>query len=263
MVHAYASLEGRLVRAEEATGWGVAFVDVVGRAITNLSDRPPELRRDGRLLRIEADDGRAASRVLVPGFIGAAQDQVDGRVVFAIPDAGTCLLAGGVDPDDVLALHEAAFSVWHESDRPLSPVVYTKSDDGETFEPLRLDEDHPAWGLAKRAHALLAASVYAEQRASLESFPEAPDLAPFEVALHEARGAVTATVALEEAPALLPATEVVMIRYAGDTDPELVSMETLATARLLVRVPDFDPPRYALVRFPTPAEIASFRAGPA
>lgn len=259
-LRAYATFGDSFVEAETATRWGKSFVEVVGHAVTNLTERPPELVREGRLLRMIAGDGAAAARLLVPGFVAAAQEEVDGRAIFAIPERGTCLVAGAIDPEEVALLFDAALTTWHESDEPLSPVVYTKTDEGDAFEPLRLGEDHPSFLRARRAEVLLLGSVYAEQRASLEGLADAPELAPFEVASHDALGVVTASVALEESPALLPASELVLLRPASDAEPVIVRAASLAESHLLVRVPDFDPPRYALVRFPSPGEIAALVA---
>lgn len=260
-VRAYALHAGGLLDAGLATRWSKSFVEVVGQSITNLAGSPPELVREGRLLRMATLDGLAAARLLVPGFVAAAQEEVDGRAIFAIPDAATCLVAGGFDPESVAALFDAALAVWHESDAPLSPVVYTKTDDGEAFEPLRLDERHPCRPRQARAEALLLASIYAEQRASIEGLDEAPALAPLEVTTHDTLGVITASVALEGSPALLPASEVVLLCPGAGSEPRLVELEDLARRRLLVRVPDFDPPRYALVRFPTAEELDALRIG--
>mgnify|MGYP007026482394 CR=1 FL=1 len=260
-MRAYALHAGGLLDAGLATRWSKSFVEVVGQGITNLAGSPPELVREGRLLRMAALDGLAAARLLVPGFLAAAQEEVDGRVIFAIPDAETCLLTGGFDPESVAALFDAALAIWHESDAPLSPVVYTKTDDGDAFEPTRLDDQHPCRQRRARAETLLLASVYAEQRASLEGLEDGPDLAPLEVTTHETRGVVTASVALEGSPTLLPASEVVLLCPGAGSEPRLVELEDLAHRRLLVRVPDFDPPRYALVRFPTADELDALRLG--
>jgi hypothetical protein len=257
----YATLNGQLVHASVATAWSKSFADVVARAVTNLAERPPKLEPDGRLARMVASDDHAASRLLVPGFVDAAQAEIAGRVAFAIPTPGTCLLCSGRDPEALAELYDRALELWHQSDQPLSPVLYTRSDDGETFEPLRLDDDHACRLRARRAEVLLLAAVYAEQRASLDGFEEAPDLAPLEVLPHETLGVVTLAIAIEEAPALLPDSELVALRRAEGETPQLVTAAALRDQRLLVRVPDFEPPRYGLVRFPSAAEIEAEERG--
>ncbi len=261
LVSCYATLGGHLIPAAEATRWRKSFTEVVARAVANVATRPPRLERQGRLWKMEASDGQTASRLVVPGFVDAAQAEVEGRVVFAIPTADTCLLAGARDAEALAELYDVAAELWHESDAPLSPVLYTRSDDAETFEPLRLGDDHACSARARRAEVLLLASVYAEQRASVEGLADAPELAPLEVVPHDTRGAVTTAIAIEDAPALLPDSELVALRPAGDAAPLLVTAASLRDARLLVRVPDFEPPRYALVRFPSTAEIEAAERG--
>ncbi|NUO51093.1 MAG: hypothetical protein HOV80_19730 [Polyangiaceae bacterium] len=248
-VMAYATLDGSLLPAALATTWEKSFAEILARAIANLERAPPRLVTDGGLARLETRDGCVASRVLLPGFFDAFEEVVGGRPICAIPEAGTCLLANANDDDAVIHLHEAAFDAWRESSAPLSPVVYQPA--GEGFAPLELHEGHPATPAARRAAALLLASAYADQAASFEGADDRPLFAPFEIAPHEELGVVTCTVAVRGVEALLPETDLVMLREAEDeAGARLVPRATLERARLLVPVPDFDPPRFGLVAFP-------------
>jgi hypothetical protein len=246
---AYAILEGSLLPAALATGFQKTFAEILARAIGNLERAPPRLVGGSGLARLETEDGRVASRVLLPGFFDAFQEVVGGRPVCAIPDAGTCLLADANDDDAVLHLHDVAFDAWRASDAPLSPVLYQPS--GEGFAPLQLDDGHPATRAARRAAAVLLASVYADQAASFEGADDRPLLAPFEIAPHDELGVLTCTVAVRGIEALLPETDLVLLRETEeDAGSRLVLRATLERARLLVAVPDFDPPRFGLIGFP-------------
>ncbi len=248
-VMAYATLGGSLLPAAIATGFEKTFAEILARAIGNLENAPPKLVRGDGLARLEAEDGRVAARVLLPGFFDAFEEVVGGRPICAIPDAGTCLLASSDDDDAVVQLYEAAFDAWRESDAPLSPVVYQPS--GEGFAPLALEGGHPATAAARRAAAVLLASVYADQAASFDGADDRPLLAPFEIAPHEELGVVTCTVAVRGVEALLPETDLVMLREADDgASARLVPRASLERARALVAVPDFDPPRFGLIAFP-------------
>ncbi len=251
----YASLAGRLIRGAEATRWGRPFSEIVAAGLTNLAERPPELVGEGPVLRLEAEDGRAAARVLLPGLLDAVLERVGRRIVCGIPDPETCLLAGDEDPHAVVELFDRCAEAWHESDAPVSPVVYAATPGEGTIRLLELPPSHPAFDRARRAEALLLATVYGDQRASLlEAGATDEEIAPFEVAPHEDLGVVTATIALAGVAALLPRADLVMLRWGDGLPDRLVPLELLEQERFLLELPDHDPPRLALARFPTPAE---------
>jgi hypothetical protein len=252
---AYARLDGKEpVLASDATRWGKSFREILARALVNVGEEAPRLAADGGLFRLEACGDRAAARLLLPGFLDAVGSQTKAGAIYAIPDPGTCLIAD--DEDTLVRLYDAAFAAWHESDEPVSPVVYAAGEDAETFAPLLLPPGHRAEARARRAAAVLLGTVYADQRASLEDVEDAPILAPFEVAPHDEIGAVTCTIAVRDVEALLPVADLVMLRDPDDGDEaRIVPRLLLEAAGLVVAAPDFDPPRFVLLRFPEPEEL--------
>ncbi len=254
---AYARLDGKEpVLASDATRWGKSFREILARALVNVGEEPPRLATDGDLFRLEACGDRAAARLLLPGFLDAVGSQTKAGAIYAIPDPGTCLIADAGDEDTLVRLYDAAFAAWRESNEPVSPVVYAAGEDAETFAPLLLPPGHRAEAHARRAAALLLGAVYADQRASLEDVEEAPILAPFEVAPHDELGAVTCTIAVRDVEALLPVADLVMLRDPNDEDEaRIVPRLLLEAAGLVVAAPDFDPPRFVLLRFPEPEEL--------
>ncbi len=259
----------RLVEAAEATRLGMSFQELIARAVADLATAPVRVElhdvADG-VHRVVAADGLAASRVLIPGWLDDQDDVAGARPVCAMPTPDELFLARGEAPADLVALAKAALERFHDAEEPLSPVLYAADAEG-LVAPLELDEEHPAHGLLARAHASFSAKVYEDQAIVLEAALREREV---EALVGDCRvldlpdgGVATVATFVEGIEGLVPRTDLVMLAWQDGDEARfiLVTREDLEAVcpRALVALPDYEPPRFVTLEFPSPDALGALR----
>lgn len=284
LLHAYVAIETEqgvaCLSATEAAELGASQQQLFAAALENLSERDAQLRPldasrpDEEVFELQASDGLASSRLLLPGWLTTMRDVLPGEPLCAIPALDRLLVAGSASDDAVLRLLAAA-EVLCEGDRALSPVLYGLDAEGLVV-PWTPAADHPAAPRLQHAHASLVARVYERQREQLEAAmraaqqagelaEDAPLVGPCRVLPGPDGRSLTGTTFVAGVEALLPLSDLVFLAWREGNDEAhylLVAredLEALAPHRL-VRVPDLDPPRLATLGFPSAEEISRLRA---
>ncbi len=154
--------------------WGVNEDVAFGMAIENLRHGAAQglgLEPQWGLWQLASGDGYDSSRLMLPTWLDAFRDQVQGDPVAIIPAARVLLVGGRDNPGQLAALVDVADRAFRGAGAPLSPMLYTPNKDAIPV-PLVLPDDHI---LAPRLHGarrLLEAYEYAEQRDDLNDDPE-------------------------------------------------------------------------------------------
>jgi len=266
-VHALLGEEGRVILAEEATAWGKTHSDVVGAAFARTSAREVSLvpiapDTGAKIFRL-APFEESSSMLLAPGFLDSLSARLGGPAVCAIPTGHVLLATNGDDLEQVAGLYELARELWLTSDLPLSPVLYVQTPEGFVEPYFAEDEGGPIFDAASRAERLLEARTYDDQKRAFESMYEEgtplPIMPDLDVVPLPGAGWTTSTVMMDDREALLPMAENLFLSFEGPTSPRRMlvpqaALERVAPGCLLV-LPDYDPPRQLVVRFPNAAEL--------
>lgn len=270
---AYVVIDGdrqmRLLLAEEAQRLSKSHRELLFTALRNLAAKDHtirELSHSPGVWELACDDGFAASRLLLPGFIAALAGELGGPVLVAVPDPSTLQCARRDHEGAVRALLELAEHAWKQSERGVSPMLYEDAD-GEVAPFSPPSEDPLADGV-QRARALLLVHAHSEQREALERAAEAEG-APLAIERcgathHPALGVCTTTRWQPGEETLLPETDLVLLAFAEDEVEQLlvVARDDLhhVVGTRLVPLPDSDPPLWLAAGFPNEEERARLAA---
>jgi hypothetical protein len=156
------------VTVDDLAGWGVDPERALVQAVENAGRLPPpELDEEASLYSVEAGDTYESSRLAIPGLLASFADRVEGRPIAIIPTRSRCVITGDADPIALQALAEMAQQEYDDSNRSLSPAVYTIDGAGEVV-PLELPADHPACHAVRLGHVKLALTEYGNQKETLD-----------------------------------------------------------------------------------------------
>jgi hypothetical protein len=160
-----------LVAASDLEMWGVDADEVFAVAERNSMrlGALPELYDEMHGPRLTLpDDEYAASSLLLPGWLAAFGEKVEGRPLAIVPERATVFVGGDGNPEMVRALSEAAEREFLAAPRAISPAVYTVDDAGVVI-PYQPEGSHPFARKVRRGHLVNLAHAYDEQAALLES----------------------------------------------------------------------------------------------
>jgi hypothetical protein len=247
-------LPGRMqyVTASQLASWGIGLDEALAIAHSNLLEHgDPTVRQwvpDAPIFEVASGDCLESSRPLLPGWLHACGQLVEGRPIACEPHRDLCLIAGDADPAIVRRLADIADAEYRGATRSISPALYTMTDDG-LLVPYARDDVHEV----ARGHRVLALAEYAEQKARLEASFEEDELDVF-VASHAlvdtGEGFVTYCSWAEDVHSLLPYTDLVILgspTWAFSVRwPDLVRL----VGDKLVRRDDLVPPRAEVRAWP-------------
>ena len=230
--------------------WEIAADDARIVALTNLQEGSGLTQRSDGLWSVEVGDGYDASRLLLPAVLKAFADQVQGRVLAAVPHA-RCLLVGGEDQAGLLQTE--ALRLWESEGQPVSPCLYHA--EGSGLLPY-VGGKTPEVALAiERAVKQFAKREYERQREQLEGLFEVL-VARFGLLEDEASGRLIQVCSWTEGTApLLPMADIVVLH---PTEGESVWVPFRVLHHVLPDAlpvwEDLEPPRFATRRWPSAAE---------
>ncbi|MBZ0239058.1 MAG: DUF1444 domain-containing protein, partial [Deltaproteobacteria bacterium] len=261
------------VTVDDLAGWGVDPEHALVQAVENAGRLPPpELDVETDLYTVDAGDTYESSRLAIPGLLASFADRVEGRPIAIIPTRSRCVIGGDADPTALQALAEMAQEEYEESNRSLSPAVYTIDGAGEVV-PLELPADHPACHAVRLGHVKLALTEYASQKDTLDIVHEREGTDIFVASLTGViRGdglPLTWTMWGEDIDSLLPAADLVRFMFqdeeAEDGEPAPGFMVPFARVCAVLGAgfapaDGHRPLRYRVTSHPPPALLERLRA---
>ncbi|MCO4746650.1 MAG: hypothetical protein KC912_17785 [Proteobacteria bacterium] len=200
------------------------------------------LTRKGPFFQLDAGDGYDASRLILPGWLEAFAEMVDGVPVAAAPDARTLLVCGSEDTEAIEELLRIGYAGYRRAGDPVSPGLYT-SVDGE-LAPYLVSEG-PLAPLLRRNQLVLAGQQYRLQKHEIDHDAHLADFSvfvgpQFAVSLAQLRQGVTT---------LLPVVDFIVLETA-DGSTRTVEWAVLPE-HVETRVHgDLVPPRLEVSSFP-------------
>jgi hypothetical protein len=225
------------VSADQLEEWGVSADDAFRAARSNLSGAVLHgVATEPTVVRF-MDDGDAywTSHLLLDGWLSRLTQQVGGVPVAFAPERGTLIVAA--DGSAHLAeLFSQVEHVYASSRRAITPMAYVSDEQGRTV-PYAAAEGHPMRGCIERAEAVLAATEYERQAATLHR-----EAAPLRVVGSEPEGWRTRALWPRDEPTLLPRADEVLVGEAVRPWAEIEPHLTL--------LPDLDPPRWHAETWP-------------
>lgn len=159
---------------ENLERWGVTEDEAFAAARANLAQSANlgvELYDSSAaypLWHVASDDAYESSRLVLPGWLAAFRDKVDGRPVAAVPERSTLLVTGDGNPAALERLLDSADREFRAAPRSISPALYTVDDDGRVV-PLRVAADHALAARIHESEVHLAAVEYGAQKRMLEA----------------------------------------------------------------------------------------------
>jgi hypothetical protein len=225
------------VSADQLDEWGVSADDAFQAARSNLSGAVLHgVAAEPTVVRF-VDDGDAywTSHLLLNGWLSRLTEQVGGVPVAFAPERGTLIVAadGSAHLPELFSQVE---QVYASSRRAITPMAYVSDESGHTV-PYAVPHGHPMRGCVERAEAVLAATEYGRQAATLHG-----EAAPLRVVGSEPEGWRTRALWPRDEPTLLPRADEVLV---GEVVRPWAALE-----RHLTPVPDLDPPRWRAQAWP-------------
>jgi hypothetical protein len=202
--------------------------------------------------QVDSGDGYEASRLLLPGWLAAFADRVEGRPIAAVPHRGALLVSGDGDALAVERLARAARAEYEGSPWPISPALYASNEEGRPV-PWLPPDGHPAFRRVRMGHLQLAVDEHATQFEQLPVYlqraRDRAGVAPFEV-VGAADGRLASQTRWERGSTwLLPAADLVVL--ADDGEERTVPWSSVVAG--LEREPRYDPPRWRTDAWPAEA----------
>lgn len=203
-----------------------------------------------------------SSWLAAPRTLAAIASVADGRVLILAPTAVNVVLVPVDNHAAVAAALDWARTTYENEPRPLSPAAYTVAD-GRVMP--WTDPDHPSAPTAALLAALLAASEYGDQTASLQNALTDAGEDIFVAAVTAARdpqgNAFTFAVWPQEVTdELLPRVDRVAF-MSGDDDMFLVPWDDVVTLTGGHMEPgSWDPPRWRVRGWPAPDVVERLRS---
>jgi len=216
------------------------------------------------------DDDYEASRLLIPGWLDAFADRVQGAPVVVVPDRRTVIVGGLENEGHLARLLDLANELFLASPRRLSPVPYTVDGAGG-IRVLRLPDDHPLAARVKGAERALGAVEYQYQKEFLDEQhgKEGVDLhvASYKVMRQPDGQEYSLTYWHLGIEALIPRAEKIAMGIPDARQPKGIRTRVLtwdqvmrALGECLSEDPTFQPVRYRTMREPNGNELAALEA---
>jgi hypothetical protein len=258
------------------TKWGKTLDEVLAVAVSSLrsATSPKDVERlyddaPTPIWHVARSDDYQSSRLLLPSWLASFRGKVNGRPIAIVPDRSTCIVAGDGDVDTVGRLIEIARSVYKESPRSISPIVYT-IDAKDAVVPLTLPAGHPHHaGLRENRYHLLACEYGAQVQTLKQELAERGEdryVAKYMV-VEGGSGLMSVTTWAKGADSLLPVTEVIAFAVQDPDDESewtylqvpYAAVEELA-GDCWESVPGLDPPRLRTLHWPSDETMDALRA---
>jgi hypothetical protein len=260
----------KLIGEQAVEAWGVTVDEVLTAADEGLFalDPPNVVRIDeapGHIYSIEAAEGHAPSRLLLPGFLKSFERRVDGRPLAAIPERSMLLIGGDANEDAVVWLQKKAKELYENARAGLSPALYTVAADdpaGRVVPYLPEGREGVAFDV-RVAHLVLAGNEYDRQKQHLDKVHERTEqaifVASFRVRASDDGRTFSSSVWRSNLRTYLPRSDEIALAFGDDFDAiewvYFVPFE--AVEHLLTPVEGLDPPRFETTgAFPDKAEAA-------
>jgi hypothetical protein len=262
----------RYVSPDDLAKWGKTAEEVYLAALEAFAPfgnvAPEQYDPDEKIWLIHGDS-YGTSRLLLPGWLRAAGQLVEGRPIAAIPERDMLLIAGDAKPDVVRRLAATAKSEYQAASRSISPALYTLGD-GDRVVPYVPEGDAAIAHDVMLGHKLLAAAEYDAQKQRLDALHERDGVDVFVATCTLARkeGSAPFTYATwgEEVLTLLPEVDLVVV-CGGDPSDErgwsfAVPWKTVLekVAACLERRDDPAPPRWLTKSWPTKEQLQALFA---
>ncbi len=238
------------VSAGDLLGWGVDQAEAETFARMNLDPVAGLTLRPDGLWQLAAGDGHEASRLLLPRWLAAFRDRVEGLPLCAAPHA-RLLLVGGEAQAGLLA--ELAAQAWETEGNPISPALYTV-DEADRVVPYVGGRPREVALAVENAHKRLARREYERQRELLGDLYHTL-FARFGLLDDPESGRLLQVTAWTEgSEPLLPLADVVVL-HAADGSASWVPFRALLTHAQdhLAVWQDLEPPRFRTLGWPTGA----------
>ncbi|MDQ1464385.1 MAG: hypothetical protein QOC73_1326 [Actinomycetota bacterium] len=253
------------VTAADLERWGVSLSQAVSTAIQNMRGLAVPHERLQSFYAVTGPDGYASSWLVAPDRLASIADDVPPPILVLAPTRDDVFILSGDDPElPALLRRSIAQALSHPRGFTAQPFLI---EDGAAslWQPA---SDHPAAGLVQHAANVLELRAYAEQKARLDEEFERAGIDTFVATytLVHGRGDWTWSWSMwvrGVESALLPRTT--HVRFADPADPDSQFMvrwedaEGLA-AMALTREPDYDPPRWRYVAWPSETAIKKLQA---
>lgn len=257
----------RYVGPDDLSSWGKSGEEVYAAALEAFAPSgnvAPEQYDPAEKIWLIHGDSYATSRLLLPGWLRAAGQLVDGRPIAAIPERDMLFIAGDAKPEVVRRLAATAKSEYQAASRSVSPALYTLGE-GDQVVPYVLDDEGALAHEVLFGHRLLAAAEYDAQKQRLVAQHERDGVDVFVATCSLARkeGSAPFTYATwgEGIPTLLPEVDLVVV-CGGDPTGQagwsfIVPWKTLLdqVGVCLERKSDPAPPRWSTTGWPTPSQL--------
>jgi hypothetical protein len=242
------------VDQEALDSWGVSFDRAAQTAIGNLRRRsdPPYIELAPGLWLAPFEDGYASSRLLCAPPLAH-------RLVAAIPDRDTLLLADPSHPRALEALSHAAEAI--DPETPLTERLYhLKPGRIESIASYQLPSDHPAASLVERRLIAERIGRYQEQRGPLQQVVgDGVYVASAQLARRPSAGGLgTFALWAEPVRTLLPEVDDVHLLETGAANDQrlwVASFERLRELPGAIERTDCKVARWRTARFPSSAEL--------
>ncbi|NCG20449.1 MAG: hypothetical protein GWP91_15680 [Rhodobacterales bacterium] len=240
--------------------WGINEDVAFGMAIENLRYGAAQglgLEPQWGLWQLASGDGYDSSRLLLPTWLDAFRDQVDGDPIAIVPAARILLVGGSENHGQLAALVDVADRAFRGAGAPLSPMLYTTDKDANPV-PFLLPKDHILADRVNGARRLLEAYEYAEQRDDISEDPEVAGVFA-RISMHRkpdtGRAWTVATWTQTDDLTWLPQADNVQF---GEGDDAFTLPWEVVAQQVHLGGGAFDPIRFP-VSWPTPSTLAELR----
>jgi len=246
-------------------GWGVSFETVGQRAMENLANlgcRFGGLRAKPGVYELDANDGYAASRLLLPQVF--TQPPLSGAPVAMVPRACSLLYTGDRDEDGLRIMLERAEQEL-EKPRVIGGFAYRLSQQG-VWQPWLPAPTHKLYKHFKKLADKTLADAYTHQQQLLTQLEEEhkPEHTRFFVATvfnfreESPWGAVTSCTWTNHAPSLLPKTDMIALIRDLKEPPVMLPWNVVQKTVGELMVPQgMYPERYRVDSFPSGPQFAA------
>lgn len=259
------------VTGSKLDGWGVTVEEAFRVAHENLAAIVPKApeRQDSdgpTLFHIVSGQIDGGSYLLSPGWLASYTQAVGGRPIAYAGGREFITVTSVLSPESVAGLAQMALDSWNGSSRPLSPCLYTVTDD-DRLVPFSVPDDHPGAIAVARARLPLAGGEYAAQKEALDAHHESELIDVFVASLMAREPddgkPITLAVWTHGIRTWLPVTDTVALLDPDTDEPPLeVALEAVLEVAegCLAPVEDVHPRRYETVRWPSEQELEALRS---
>lgn len=250
----------------QLASWDIAEDEALRVALENLRARTePEFEQQRAGVWVSAwRDGYDATRILLPDIVSDLP--VRGRPVIVVPHSNLLVVTGDDDPAGLVGMAQLAVSAFDDP-RPISVTPLVR--EGDAWQQLPLDDDHPAAGAMALLRLRLEALRYDRQQELLaaEFLRDGDDtfIAPFIGTRDRETGAYFSHCPWSEGiRQSLPRTDRVGF-ISEDRGPRGFAdwVDVLRVMGPAIKPASDYPPRYAVETFPTEAQLRDMGIPPA